>query len=222
MGDSFILSFIYSLPFLFISLGKILFWSRNNKAETENFYKNGSWSTSRNDVLLFRDKQCDHVWKDGEWYQCCLWLRVDSGTCPKEISRLRVWGNNLWLPQTCDWSPLDHRLKSWVMMAVLKISSPHGRSRRQSPRWQVDQTAPWCDDTTWPVSLCLSGWGDRSAKASCSSPPRRRFLSTMSWSVSQWTSGGSGYVSFNTIGSQKLLFPCDSYRGNWETGLKHA
>ena len=38
------------------------------------------------------------------------------------------------------------------------------------------------------------GWVDRSVKASCSFPPRKRYLSTTSWSESLWTSEGSGWV----------------------------
>lgn len=45
----------------------------------------------------------------------------------------------------------------------------------------------------------LPGWVDRSAKALCSFPLRRRCRSTTSWSESPWTSGGSGYVSLNAL-----------------------
>ena len=70
----------------------------------------------------------------------------------------------------------------------------------------------------------LPGWVDRSVKALCSFPLRRRYPSTTSWSESPWTSGGSGYVSPNILRARIrgdaaaiLSGEIKSNRGRWNS-----
>lgn len=62
----------------------------------------------------------------------------------------------------------------------------------------VEQTVSRRSDRFVNWNVVLPVLVDRSAKALCSFPLRRRYPSTTSWSESLSTSEGSGYVSLNT------------------------